>query len=134
MALAIPTTQQDLEKLIERLKKRSQKELQVTYKNLIGSEPGELDRPGLLEAIETKVKELMGSDKTPEQKTSPKAAKKPREPRETIKTLVIQILTDSPEIVTDQMISKVKEKFPDSKFSTSHVAWYKNKFRKGELK
>lgn len=136
MALVIPTTKDDLEKLLGRLKKRSQKELQVTFKNLIGSEPGELDRQGLFDGIETKIKELMGSEKAPSQKTSPKskASKKPREPRETIKTLVIQILIDKPDIAPDVMIKKVKEKFPDSKFSPSHVAWYKNKFKKGELK
>ncbi len=134
--MVIPKTKEELVKFIARLKKRSTKELQVTYKNLIGAEAGE-DRKAILEKLESKVKALMTSESTPAKKTTTKATRKPKapkEPRVTIKSVVIQLLTDSPEMPSADLIKAVKERFPDSKFDASHVAWYRNKFKKGELK
>lgn len=47
----------------------------------------------------------------------------------TIGYLVITTLLNDPDISNDDLIKKVKAKFVDSRFSKSHIAWYKHQLK-----
>lgn len=53
-----------------------------------------------------------------------------REKRVTIVSVVKALLEKDASMGTKVMIEAVKAKFPDSKFDETHVAYYRNKFRK----
>ena len=66
-------------------------------------------------------------------KKEKKAGKKKVEKQErsgTIVAMVRAIFEECPESDTKDIIDAVKEVFPDSSFSSTHVAYYRNKFRK----
>ncbi len=70
-------------------------------------------------------------------KSSEKAEKKdkPKKKRVTITSIVLACLDKDPEMECLDIYHKiVAGGFPDTKFSKSHLAWYKYKVRKGELK
>ncbi len=135
MALKIPKNKTEFEQFKDRQKKRSEKELRVTWRNLHGIESASgVDRAGLIDGIIGKVEKLMT-----EEGSVPKASKKPGSNRgrkkggDTIRALVVTILSNKPDIDTQNLIDQVKEKFPDSAFNQNHAAWYRNKFKKGDL-
>ncbi len=59
----------------------------------------------------------------------------PAEPnaKVTIKQVVIGMFLGNSEIRNDELIAAVKAKFPESKFSETHAAWYRTQARKGLL-
>lgn len=70
-------------------------------------------------------------------KASPKKRRGKPKKRETIKNHVFQLFKDMGkkdikpgDVEHEQIIQKVKERFPNSKFDRKHLAWYLNKFRK----
>lgn len=139
MALKTPSNEREMKALQERLKKRSEADLRVTYRNLVGEEaPKDMQRPDLLKATIAKVELLAkGEVKTAPERSLTEPRKAPRrsgEPRFTIKQHVVQLLTEKPDLSAEAMIQKVKEKFPDSAFKATHVAWYRNKFKSGDLR
>lgn len=52
-------------------------------------------------------------------------------PRPTISTFVVGEFSRDPKIATDELIKRVRSKFPWSKFQNSHVVWYKYQIRHG---
>lgn len=63
-------------------------------------------------------------------KAKAEKSKKEDAPRVTIVGYVTELLEDDPAMSTQDMITKVKKKFPESAFSKSHVAYYRNSLRK----
>lgn len=61
-------------------------------------------------------------------KVTKKKAKKP-----TIAGMVRGLFGDNPNMETDDMVSRVRKRFPDSAFSPTHVAYYRNKLRKAGM-
>jgi len=53
--------------------------------------------------------------------------------RGTIGHLVLTELAKNPNITTEALLPKVKAIRPDSKFSASHLAWYKHQVKNGRF-
>lgn len=68
--------------------------------------------------------------KAKKDKTEEKEKKK--EKKVTIKSRVRELFTEDPNIETTDMIEEICNEFPDSRFDKSHVAYYRNYFRKKE--
>ncbi len=58
------------------------------------------------------------------------AAVPEKKKRRTIMNFVKEVFETDPEITTTDLIKLVVKNFPESKFSKSHVSWYRNHFRK----
>ena len=62
-----------------------------------------------------------------------KEEKKPKVKKPTIAGYVRKAFEKNLNTKTDALIKEVKARFPDSAFSATHVAYYKNKLRKDGL-
>ena len=60
--------------------------------------------------------------------------KKPEERKETIGQFMVALLRRKVVPPNDEVVNIVKEKFPESRFGRTHVAWYKSAFKKGRLR
>lgn len=49
----------------------------------------------------------------------------------TIGNMVLTALASNPNLKTEDIQKKVLVKFPDSKFNTAHLAWYKHQVKVG---
>jgi len=53
--------------------------------------------------------------------------------KNTIKQVVIDLITANSEISNEEMMAAVKAQFPKSAFDSRHAAWYRSQARKGLL-
>ena len=65
------------------------------------------------------------------QKTQKSQESQKSQSRPTITRHVLDVLSSNPTIGTIELIDSVVHAFPWSKFSKTHVAWYKHQIRKG---
>ena len=59
-------------------------------------------------------------------------AKKQESTRPTITEAVLAMFSKNPKMDSENMIAQIRKNFPWSKFSKTHVAWYKCQIRKGK--
>lgn len=68
--------------------------------------------------------------KVKKQKKAAETEEGKKNPRDSITTFVRNMFRDDPECETQDIIDGVLEKWPKSKINSSHISFYKNKFRK----
>ncbi len=76
------------------------------------------------------------TEETVVQETVPVTEEKPKKvktPRVTISAFMVEVLRMKTVPPNDEIIRMVKAKFPESRFSETHAAWYKTAFQAGRL-
>jgi len=78
------------------------------------------------EAAKAVLDEKFGAEETPTEETPPpkKTAKPKKAKRKTIKSIVLDAITEGKE--DEEIIELVKAEFPDSKVNKAHCSWYRS--------